>query len=84
VSLQDFFWVALAVAGFALVVWLVVLVLRDVFGRDDLSAGGKLAWSLLAILLPIVGSLSYLATQRASPAALRTRSSRRRNAGLYE
>ena len=81
--LQDIFWLTLMVAGFTLAVWLVVVVLRDVFDRDDLSAGAKLAWTLLAIVLPIAGGLCYLISQGASPASLKIRAARRQDALIY-
>ena len=60
--LQDIFWATLMFAGFALSIWLLFVVLRDLFDRPDLSAGAKVGWTLLACLLPIVGSLIYLVT----------------------
>jgi hypothetical protein len=84
VPLLDVFWVTLMVAGFILALWLVIVVLRDVFDRDDLSTGAKMGWSLLACFLPIVGGLIYLVSQGASPEQLRLNSSRRRNASIYE
>ena len=82
--LLDVFWVTLMVAAFALALWLVIVVLRDVFDRDDLSGGGKMAWSLLVCFLPIVGGLIYLVSQGASPEQLRMNSTRRRNARIYQ
>ena len=82
--LQDIFWTTLMVAGFVLAVWLVVIVLRDVFGRDDLSAGAKMAWTLFACFVPILGGLCYLITQGTSPEQMRLDSTRRRTAQIYE
>jgi hypothetical protein len=84
VPLLDVFWVTLMVAGFAFALWLVVVVLRDVFDRDDLSTGMKMGWALLVCFLPIAGGLIYLVSQGASPEQLRLDSSRRRSARIYE
>jgi hypothetical protein len=58
--LLDLFWTMLMVAGLALFLWTLIVVFRDLFGRADLSVGGKAAWTLFVILLPLIGSLSYL------------------------
>jgi Phospholipase_D-nuclease N-terminal len=46
--------------------WLVLLcmVVGDVFRRRDLSGWGKTAWVVVAILLPFLGVLAYMATQK--------------------
>ena len=58
--LQDIFWTMLLFFLFALVVWLLIVVLRDVFARDDLTTGGKVGWTLLVFFFPLLGSLVYL------------------------
>jgi hypothetical protein len=58
--LWNIFWTMLLFFLFALLVWLLIVVLRDVFARDDLTTWGKVGWTLLVILFPLVGSLVYL------------------------
>ena len=58
--LLDIFWTMLLFFLFALVVWLLIVVLRDVFARDDLTTGGKVGWTLLVFFFQLVGSLVYL------------------------
>jgi hypothetical protein len=41
-------------------IWLVVIVLSDVFGRSDLSGWGKAGWVLFVIFLPFLGMLWYV------------------------
>ena len=53
------------VCGWALFLYLLFVVFRDLFGRDDVSAWGKTAWVLLVLVLPVIGSLVYLASQSA-------------------
>ena len=43
--------------------WLLILVIIDVFRRDDLSAGAKAAWAIIVVLVPLIGGLVYLITQ---------------------
>jgi Phospholipase_D-nuclease N-terminal len=63
--LQDLFWTTLLVFGWVLFFYLLFVVFRDLFGRDDVSAWGKTAWTLLVLVLPVIGSLVYLASQSA-------------------
>jgi hypothetical protein len=41
-------------------IWILILVLSDVFGRDDLSGWGKAGWTLFVVVLPFLGVLIYL------------------------
>jgi Short C-terminal domain/Phospholipase_D-nuclease N-terminal len=41
-------------------IWIMVMLLSDVFRRHDLSGWGKAAWTLLLVILPILGGLLYL------------------------
>jgi len=45
--------------------WLALLfvVIGDIFRRRDLSGRGKTAWIVVAILLPLLGVLAYMASQ---------------------
>jgi hypothetical protein len=60
----DVLWTML-IAGLW-VAWLVLLlrVVGDIFRRRDLSGWGKTAWVVVAILLPFLGVLAYMATQK--------------------
>jgi hypothetical protein len=59
--------VLLAVA--ALVVWIFVwlLVATRVLRRHDLSAGGKIAWIVVILVIPIVGLFVYFLWDAARP-----------------
>ena len=61
--LFDIFWTTLMIGGFVLSFWLLWIVLRDVFGRPDLSSGAKVGWTLLACVLPVLGSVTYLVSR---------------------
>jgi hypothetical protein len=41
-------------------IWIMVMLLSDVFRRHDISGWGKAAWTLLLVILPIAGGLLYL------------------------
>jgi hypothetical protein len=41
-------------------VWMLVVILSDVFRRRDLSGGAKAGWTLFLLVLPFIGALIYL------------------------
>jgi hypothetical protein len=41
-------------------IWLVISVFIDIFRSSDLSGWGKAGWSLLVLLVPLIGVLIYL------------------------
>ena len=43
--------------------WLVIVALGDLFRRHDLSGWGKTGWLAVVLLLPLIGSVTYLITQ---------------------
>jgi predicted membrane channel-forming protein YqfA (hemolysin III family) len=61
--LFDLFWTMLLFFGLAVLVWMIVVVFRDLFTRTDIGAGGKTLWVLAVLVFPIVGSLVYLISQ---------------------
>jgi hypothetical protein len=62
----DIFWTMLLAFGLALLLYTVVFVFRDLFGRTDLAAWGKTVWVVVVLLFPIAGSLGYLISQSAA------------------
>ena len=44
-------------------IWMMVLILSDVFRRHDLSGWGKAGWTAFLIILPFLGALIYLIAQ---------------------
>lgn len=61
--LLDVMWTLLMAFGLALFFYTLFYVFRDLFQRQDISAWGKTAWVVFVIILPIIGSLSYLISQ---------------------
>jgi hypothetical protein len=58
--LLNIIWTMIVFFGFVIWIWMLFSVLVDVFRRHDLSGWGKAAWTVLIIVLPFVGVLSYL------------------------
>src|SRR5690348_8093592 len=56
-------WTLLMAFGLALFFYTLFYVFRDLFQRQDISAWGKTAWVVFVVILPIIGSLSYLISQ---------------------
>ena len=44
-------------------IWMMILILSDVFRRRDLSGWGKAGWTFFLIILPFFGALIYLIAQ---------------------
>jgi Phospholipase_D-nuclease N-terminal/Short C-terminal domain len=44
-------------------IWMMVVILTDVFRRRDLSGWGKAGWTVFLIVLPFLGVLMYLVLQ---------------------
>ena len=57
--LTDVFSVFLFVLWF----WLLMMIGRDLFRRDDVSGFGKVLWVILLIVLPYIGIFAYILTQ---------------------
>jgi Short C-terminal domain/Phospholipase_D-nuclease N-terminal len=49
--------------GFVIWIWLLFTIFADLFRRHDISGWGKAGWTLLVIVLPLLGVLIYLGTQ---------------------
>lgn len=44
-------------------IWMMVIILTDVFRRRDISGWSKAAWTVFLIVLPFLGTLVYLIAQ---------------------
>jgi hypothetical protein len=56
----NIFWTMIIFFAWVAWIWIVVTVLIDVFRRHDISGWGKAAWTVLVVILPFLGVLSYL------------------------
>jgi hypothetical protein len=57
---MDIFWTMVIFFCWVAWIWVLILILSDVFGRDDLSGWGKAGWTLFVIVLPFLGVLIYI------------------------
>ena len=53
-------------------IWVLILILSDVFRRRDLSGWGKAGWTVFVIVLPFLGVLIYLIAESDGMAERRT------------
>jgi hypothetical protein len=56
----NILWTILIFMALVIWIWMVIMVLIDVFSRPDLSGWAKAGWVVLIIVLPFVGVLCYL------------------------
>jgi hypothetical protein len=61
--LLNVIWTMFVFFGFVLWISLAFRIFGDLFGRHDVSGWGKAGWSLLIILLPLLGVFMYLISQ---------------------
>jgi hypothetical protein len=61
--LANLMWTFLYFFALLIYFWLVITVFADVFRRQDLSGWAKTAWVVFVLVLPLIGSLTYLITQ---------------------
>lgn len=69
--LLNLFWTMLWFFLFVAWIWLLITLLADIFRSRDLSGWGKALWTLLIVVVPILGALIYLVA-RGSGMAERT------------
>jgi uncharacterized membrane protein YcjF (UPF0283 family) len=56
----DVFWTMIIFFAWVAWIWILILILSDVFRRRDTSGWGKAAWVVFLIVLPFLGVLVYL------------------------
>ena len=74
----DVMWTLIVVVAWVLWIWMVIAVLTDVFRRDDAGGAKKVVWTLVIVILPLIGVLIYLV---ANGDGMATRSAKREQAG---
>ena len=63
-DLVDVLWWMLGVLLFSTWICLVVVLLRHIIWRQDLSSGGKAFWVVCLIVVPLIGALAYVIARR--------------------
>ena len=61
--LLDLLWTFVLFFALLVSVWLIITVFGDLFRRHELSGWAKAGWTVFIIVLPLIGSLTYLITQ---------------------
>lgn len=56
----DLMWTMIVFVAWIIWIWMVIVVLGDVFRRRDASGAKKVVWTLFIIFLPLLGVLAYL------------------------
>jgi hypothetical protein len=59
----DILWSMIVFFAWVIWIWMVVVILTDVFRRDDIGGWAKAAWTVFLIVLPFLGALIYLIGQ---------------------
>jgi threonine/homoserine/homoserine lactone efflux protein len=59
----NILWTMIIFFTWVVWIWMMVIILTDVFRRRDLSGWGKAVWTIFLIVLPFIGVLSYLIFQ---------------------
>jgi hypothetical protein len=57
---MDVLWTMLIFFCWVIWIWMLVVILGDVFRRRDLSGWSKAAWTVFLIVLPFLAALIYL------------------------
>jgi hypothetical protein len=60
VGLGQLIWTTLVLFMLAAIVWVFIVVVRDLFRNRELSGWAKAGWLLVLILVPLLGSLAYI------------------------
>jgi hypothetical protein len=59
----NILWSMIIFFAWVIWIWIMIIILSDVFRRRDISGWGKAAWIVFLIVLPFLGVLVYLIAQ---------------------
>jgi energy-coupling factor transporter transmembrane protein EcfT len=59
----NILWSMIIFFAWVIWIWIMIIILADVFRRKDISGWGKAAWIVFLIVLPFIGVLVYLIAQ---------------------
>jgi hypothetical protein len=60
VGLGQLIWTTLVLFMLAAILWVFIVVVRDLFRNRELSGWAKAGWLVALILVPLLGSLAYI------------------------
>jgi hypothetical protein len=75
--LLNIIWTMFVFFGFVLWIMLIFRAFGDLFARHDVSGWGKAGWTLLIVLLPLLGVCIYLLSQGKGMAERQAEASKR-------
>src|SRR5881392_2907275 len=76
----DILWTMLIFFAWVVWIWIMIVILTDVFRRGDIGGWAKAAWVVFLIVLPFLGALVYLIAQHKEMAERRTKDVREQQA----
>ena len=59
----DILWSMIIFFAWVVWIWMMIVILTDVFRRPDIGGWAKAAWTVFLIVLPFLGALVYLIGQ---------------------
>jgi hypothetical protein len=59
----DVLWTMIIFFAWVVYIWMIIVIIGDVFRRRDIGGWSKAAWCVFLIVLPFVGVLAYLIAQ---------------------
>src|SRR4051794_25662795 len=59
----NILWTMIIFFAWVVWIWMMVVILTDVFRRQDIGGFAKAAWCVFLIVLPFIGVLTYLIAQ---------------------
>jgi hypothetical protein len=59
----DILWTMIIFFAWVAWIWILIVILTDVFRRRDISGWAKAAWTVFLIVLPFLAALIYLIAQ---------------------
>lgn len=59
----NILWTMIIFFAWVVWIWMMVVILTDVFRRRDIGGWGKAGWCVFMIVLPFIGVLTYLIVQ---------------------
>jgi len=78
----DILWSMILFFTWVIWIWMMVVILTDVFRRPDIGGWAKAAWTVFLIVLPFLGALVYLISQHQEMAERRVKDVQAQQAAL--
>ena len=78
----DILWSMIIFFCWVIWIWMMIVILTDVFRRPDIGGWAKAAWTVFLIVLPFLGALIYLISQHDKMAERQMKDVRSQQAAL--